>query len=611
MVANHEKAAMRVSDDTFAIAYELVKRAGVASMLRRWQREDGIEDRSDRTSYPRFTVEAVVVVVYLLISVGVTVTIAAIVRATYALSDAQLGRVGMVLTAADRERFRRPAEHRREYHRVWAWLAGQLRPIDPAPDLAARRCTNAEHRSRLSARDSRLADDIRCRVDRGQALIDAIVHASIDWPAMGGYRGDMIADETIIPTAATTHGLGARPNARRSAATGSGYYQREYDYNLSTSDNSGAGAARVVKRGYGIGVTAVSAVGPIRTPNLVPRVIVAIRIHPPTAGSGQALVSCLDTIDRNDDIPKPARRQRNRTITVDMGYIGKRAVSEALLERRIDAIHAFPQRRGKGGTMTTNAYTYPSTWPPDDDWTQHNRCDPGPIMAWGEFYCPAAADLLGANPTTRRRVLAERRGGFAAHDHMLAQRSPFIMGRLSRPYRSDTKRAARRPGEARDQRWKIDLQCPAIQGRVACPFVEGDDIEPGSVPTARPAWLPEDKRCCHSQVTVTLTEQQIKSFQPALTPGTWEFASVLEGRRGLTEQRFSHLKNPSVSGLRALNYGPRREPLMLLHVALAVAVSNRSLQRGHTTDSTDVVAKGLREIDDALGYRAQRRGPLT
>lgn len=54
----------------------------------------------------------------------------------------------------------------------------------------------------------------------------------------------------------------------------------------------------------------------------------------------------------------------------------------------------------------------------------------------------------------------------------------------------------------------------------------------------------------------------------------WEHAEYFEAARAPTEQRFSHLKTPHVTGLGKLTYGPRRDPMIKL--IMAVVASNRA-----------------------------------
>lgn len=86
-----------------------------------------------------------------------------------------------------------------------------------------------------------------------------------------------------------------------------------------------------------------------------------------------------------------------------------------------------------------------------------------------------------------------------------------------------------------------------------------------------------------------------------------------EAARALTEQRFSHLKSVHVTGLRQLTYGPRRDPMIKLILAVAVIASNRESQsnfdpakiRGESIDIR------MRQLATDLGHEPARTPPRT
>ena len=604
MTVDYQRVTYLFDDEAVREASVFVTRTGVPALIRQWQAEDGFVARQGRL--PRFTLEAVQTALHLIVSVTATVTIAEILRVIYRLTDVQLAMVGMVITDDQRRDFLAGTSRAiSEDARFRDWLRGQLDCLDAYWDMPAKMLENGEYRRRIDGRTEADRQRAAQRVERGSQMVNALLRASIDAEAMAGWQGDLLADETLIDVATVRAGMGAKDLKLRSAVSRSDFYVRTQTHETIVRAD-GLGSRRdIVKLGFAVGITAVHAVGPMRAPGLVPRPIIAMEIGKPTAGDGDALIRCLERLPSLAIWPQTGRRLR--LVATDMGYIGKPRLSNYLLEHGIGLIHAYPQRRGKAGRSQESTYVLPADWPTPEIAAQKMGMMPGPILAWGEWYCPAARALLAENPTRRRREIGETRAGYDAHDRMLAERSPYAMGRLARPQRSDTKRAGRREDEEVDLHWKMRLQCPAEQGRVRCPLKAesmGTDL---GIPTANPTWPAERFQCCHSEVTVTMTDRQVTSLQLGPPPGSFEHQAVLETYRARTESRFAHLKHPSVSGLKRMSVGPRRDPLMLLQIGTAVAISNLRLQREFRPDKRDVIRIYLAKVDRILGRRATRK----
>ena len=502
--------------------------------------------------------------------IGVTTTVREILRTIYSLTDLQLSTVGMTINSEARAAFDDDPKNREEA-RFRAWLHAQVTCIDSFWDLPARTMSNGDFATALAARTPDERALASRRNLRAGELVNSLIAASIDWPGLARWRGDMVADETILDLAAVGEGMGSKPDKIKSAVSRARFYIRQ-DNNEVRGD--GASATRTRKMAFGIGVTAVMAIGPIRAPGAVPRTILAVEVGGPTSGDAAALMRCLGRIDGWPQTPKPRSRQRNRLLGVDMGYRAKPELAHFLLTRRIDRIHRYPKSDKHAGRRTT--FILPSVWP-----TEEIR--------------------------DRLRQINEDPAGLDRYDKMLAERLPFVMGRLDRPRLRDIKRAARLPGEAKDLRWKCRLQCPAEQGRVRCPLkphsLDGDHTKP----LAAPDWDPSRYQCCQSEVTVTLSERQLSSFQPGPTPGSFEYQSILDTYRSRTESRFAHLKHPCVTAVKRTNVGPRREPLLMLQIGIAIAVSNLKLQRNFKPDHTDVIERNFKLTDRALGRKATRK----
>jgi hypothetical protein len=133
-------------------------------------------------------------------------------------------------------------------------------------------------------------------------------------------------------------------------------------------------------------------------------------------------------------------------------------------------------------------------------------------------------------------------------------------------------------------------------------------------PQAEPTWQAQDRLCCaQSSVTVTLTDDQVRLAQWGFVGGSWEHILTYEAERALTEQRFSLLKSPHVTGLSDLKWGPRREPMVKIILALAVAATNHRIQKAHDIrklreESIDIQ---YRRLSTSLGHEPVRTPPLT
>ena len=130
--------------------------------------------------------------------------------------------------------------------------------------------------------------------------------------------------------------------------------------------------------------------------------------------------------------------------------------------------------------------------------------------------------------------------------------------------------------------------------------------------TITPEWTAESRQCCaQSQITATLSPQQFKQYQAGPPPGSWEHTFLYEAYRALTERAFSILKSPYLNNIQAFNWGPRREPMMVLTIALAVAVSNVQLQLGTTPKDIDSYSERLQDLEQKLGRKPTKTPPRT
>jgi len=487
-------------------------------------------------------------------------------------------------------------DSRGEYARFHQWATAMLRPLDSGPDLPARRISNADHHRQLAARTREQQAVATTANQRALHVINRIVAASIDDPAPSGYRGDVVADESVFDLAKPSRGLGSRPEKNRGAAYIGQYYIRDAKTGAITTDLRGQ---QISKAGFGLGLSAVTRVGAGTALHSVPPVIIGIDVHAPTSGSVDGLRNALRHAASNGLTGPPPSRRRWPYLTIDMGYNIKRDFGDTMLDLKYSPVARYPQH----WKLTFLAAPITAT----------GRL-PGPIQAAGAFYCPAAAELLAEPRPPKTRDLLES-GGWRAHDDRLRRTLPFLMGTNARP--TVARATGGRPAAHRapEMKVKLELVCPAVQLRVRCPLKPASmtQAEPGT-PTAAPSWNAADRACCANSVTtVSLTDDQFRLAQWDMVPGSWEHTVYFEAARALTEQRFALLKSPTVTGVRDLLTGVRREPLLKLILAAAVAVANHRTQQAHyqRQPKPESIHTRWRQIADGLGFEPTRTPPRT
>lgn len=581
----------RLNDDFFRAAKRIIERSRAAESIEGFHAEIGTAGREPAGI--AYTVKAVLVSALTLIMLGRTPSLKAILGAIGDLSARQLAEVGMAGQDTSRI-FAVRAEQRREYHRFRAWLNRRLVMLDSNPDQPARRITNAEHRRIINRRTAEQQEAFQVAAERLETVVNQIVAGSILEQSPRVARGDLVVDETLLDLAGPSAGLGAKPDKNRGAAPSGGYYARDEKSGTGT-DGRGKG-----KRGFGLGVTAVSVVGPPDRLHLVAAVIAAIHIHPPTSGSAAAVDKCLTHLKRNGLDSRPADGKTWPMMIADMGYNPKHDFPHVMLKHQYSPVVRYP----KDWTLSQ-----PSAHPPGTSETT----EPGPIQHAGAFYCPAAQQALSKLTVPRSRDLLAS-GKWEQHDNRLSAALPFLMGTNSRPVISGL-RGRPTLGLKRVSYVKQELVCPAVQLRVRCPLKpESMDAAGFGVPLAEPTWQAEDRICCRqSTMRLVLTERQLNRAQWGMVPGSWEHMLVFEAGRSMTEQRFSLLKSPHITDLSDMKWGARREPMIKLLLALAVAATNHQIQKTHAarpvrTESVDI---RWRQLTYHLGHEPTRIPPRT
>ncbi|WP_016890723.1 hypothetical protein [Mycobacteroides abscessus] len=581
-----------LSDDIFVQALEVVKRSGAAELIDSYAAEaKGAGGRRSAAHAVRYTMTAVLVALLARIMLTRTPSIRGILATVADFTEPQRAAVGMANI--------NPAAIRADYARFHSWLTSRLAPLDANIDLPARRVLNEHDERQRTERttDTMLAS--RAALERSRIVINRIVAGSVFEQDSPQCRGDLVADGSILDLSGPAS-LGVKANRHRGAAPMGRFYVRSARTNTVHTETSPS--HRIRKAGYGIELTAVTRIGSPEAIHAVAPVITGIDIHTPTSGSVDGLATALRFHRANGFDCRPGGRARWPRLVIDMGYNAKTGFGELMLERQYAAIARFPKHWGK---------LHPSRNPAGSP----NPTLPGVIQGYGAFYCEAAAPLLNVTNLVRpnREFLTEK--AFRAQDERIAALMPLLVGLNSRPKRARPNPGRPRDGQPADQVLKLDVVCPAVQLRCRCPLKpESMQQAPPDAPTIEPNWTADERTLCRkSSTTLTLTGDQIRMAQLDLVPISWEHPIYFEAARALTEQRFSFLKSPHITGISDLIWGPKREPSIKLIVACMVAAANLRSQQAHASGATRVesVAAKWRRLTRDLGREPTRMPPRT
>ncbi|WP_312588917.1 hypothetical protein [Corynebacterium dentalis] len=290
-------------------------------------------------------------------------------------------------------------------------------------------------------------------------------------------------------------------------------------------------------------------------------------------------------------------------LTVDMGYNSKEYFDDACMDLGYAPVVRFPKH-------------WNTLWASDSTAHTVRGVPAGPAQIAGDFYCPAAAQLTDGKKLVRRTTdMLDENAGFDNHDRTLQRLLPFLMGTNSRPYKASRPGRPKTVDPDREKGMRIDLVCPAVQGRVRCPLKPESLVKDTELaPTVTPTWTADRYRCCaNSQVTVAYSKDQWRMAAWGMTPGSWEHTVYFEAARALNEQRFSILKSMHVTGFSDLKWAARREPFVKIIIALMVASANKRVQdswKQHPSQASSIT-KRMNQLEASLGRTPMKRPPRT
>ena len=205
--------AITRSRDRFATDYieecaSIIERSNAHSMIEEfWHQDRGTGGRP--RSGTQYSLLAVLVIGLALIGTCRAPSMAEIYRRIWDLGEELQQRLGVELHGTQEEN---------SYSGFAMWLTRKMAPLDSFPDIPARRVKNSEHRTALASRTFEQQEQSHIASERLHQVVNALVAASIHDVAPDAYRGDIVADETIIDLAGQSQGLGSRDEKRRGAA---------------------------------------------------------------------------------------------------------------------------------------------------------------------------------------------------------------------------------------------------------------------------------------------------------------------------------------------------------------------------------------------------------
>ncbi|MGV9482082.1 hypothetical protein [Gordonia aichiensis] len=572
---------VHTSDYIYERALGIVDNAHVAEMIDEWHRESVAAPRGAFRGELPYTVNGLLVAIACVLLRRGEPTIRTTFRTLLDFNPHQLHRVGINDEAM--APMRRNADKALKSFRNW--IDRTLTCLDSAPDQPARRILVSEHRAIERSRTSAQIDAYSAAAQYLSTVVNRIVAGSIPAKHAKSGRGDLVVDETIIDTADASHDLGVTNDHNRSAVYFGGFYRRDYCNRVDADGNTLA-----KKRAWGIGVTALSSVGPPDALHNRPILFTGVAIHPPTSGSLQGLDEALTHHQRNGFDGRPTgRNARWPLLTFDMGYL-KEGFDRWQTERKYAGV-----------------FRYPAHWRRDFE-SVPSHADgekPGPVQLSGAWYCPTAADIsLGKDYITPLREVLTG-DDWEARERRLRQLLPRLMGVDRRIIERNSRPGRPAEGAQPDKAMKMVLTCPASLGNIRCARWNNPDTEDRlDLPLIEPdPDLPLYPCCTQRSVTITLTAEQRKRQQLSQwAPGSNDHAIYFEAARALTEQRFNLIKSRTVAGLVHLKYGARREPFVKLVIAMAFAVVNtREIDRfeaGNRNRPESIAAKWRRlELD--------------
>lgn len=582
-----------IADDLFSYAHRVVWESGVAELIEDQHPYGALGRRPQGIAY---TSTAVLVSLLIRVVMKRPPTLTGILQTITELTPAQLAAVGM----AGQECSRIWQQHCSEYTRFTSWWKRRLVAFDSWADLPARRMTNGQYHVRLEKRTDEQCEHAERAARLLHLAINRLVAASVEDKDPEDCRGDLVVDGTLYLVAKQDGTIGVADDKMRGAVPSANYHMR--DRKSVRSDGTGT-TRQITYAGMTLEMTALTRIGKPTAMHAVAPVFVGIAIHYGTSGSPDGMADALAQAEANGLTGRPkGARARWPFMTSDMAYNAKDGTADILLKHRYNFVGRFPENWGIECPSTK-----PAGAPASDP-------EPGALQWAGAFFCPAVLAKIKGHRTPKMEHLLDN-DQFRLHDKRLRRILPYLMGYNSRPFYAPSGHGRPVLGRSRQKVVKVKLVCPAAMGNVTCPL-KPESMQGGriGVPLAEPTWQAHERGCCaKSSVMVTLTPDQFKRAQWDLVPGSWEHSVYFEAARALTEQRFSHLKSAHVTGLRQLTYGPRRDPMIKLILAMAVVASNRESQSNFDpakarVESIDI---RIRQLATDLGHEPARTPPRT
>lgn len=337
----------------------------------------------------------------------------------------------------------------------------------------------------------------------------------------------------------------------------------------------------------------------------VPAVCLGIGVTEPGTDVTGPVLAGIDLIQRIDpSLIPPVRTKKSdkqgvwhRYVVGDRAYPQATGLNTGLIERNfglvglpLDRQRPYERLAETGSTSTE-----------------------GPVLArCGSVMCP------GVNKQRLTRTLKH-----PGHDATQAQRdahaeqeaylTAFKMGQKWRlPELRNIKVGRPKAGEAPEQQYKLQVACPATEGRVLCPLVrrpeqETRDLIERGVPSVEAADLPKGESlptCCGKTSVVNFDDsgnkKGVKYWQPLIAESSRHWAIYNPGR-SRTEAYFSVLKSPTGGNFTQGRTEWKRGSMWSLTAAMAAVETNLRFITSFVEKSTlPVEAVETREESEAV-----------
>lgn len=503
------------------------------------------------TKYGQYTARGVLIAMFHIAYAGRPLSLPELLKTLwFDYTDQQMLFIGMPgLRTEDRRNAIRTDRNalKSEHQRLWSFIQTLFAPMDDTPRSPAKRVSKEQGKKAQEKARVTLVQEATLR----RTIVNDLITATIDGSLLSGWKGDLAIDEHVVNTSRTkgkyfvdtTELAGATPMASR------------YPRQNRVGDGWHVGLTRAVatSRPYG---------------KRVPTICVALDIDKATAGNINAALNCVDEFDRRGLRPAIAKTDRQYLVT-DQGYSRNTGFNVDLLRRGYSLLMHYAKDEGRTFDLSKEV--------------DRNAQEFGPYLHHGAVVCPAARKTIRTpniavpSPTASARIVAK----FEEQEERLAALTMPVNGLPEVTQQ-------RKPGRPRkgdlgtlETVVKLRVKCPAVAGKVRCPVLIDDYLDPANrdLPDVGfDAPLDNPPKVCQSDhTTITFAQPRFRYYQPVME-GTWKHSDWMAVNRSRDEGFNNLLTSTEVGNLQDRALYSRRNPVIAMTIAFAVASTNLKAQ---------------------------------